>query len=504
MRTLRAEWTKFRTVRGWVLAMIVASAAIVGLGVLPGMQGTCRADCGLPVGPGGEEVTDAFTFLHQSLTGDGTITARLTSMTGVLPVDPDPSAEQSGGTGPSAANGAAAGRPGLVPWAKAGLLLKDGTRPGSAYAAVMLTGAHGVRLQYDYTHDVAGPATTPTPQWLRLTRTGDVVRAEVSADGTSWQTVGTAELGGLPATVEVGLFATSPQYSATTSGAFGMSGASGGPTQATGVFENVSLSGTAGGAWRGEKVGGADDSASGTSDDNGRFTVSGSGDIAPAVSGAAGLGVTITQTLVGTFAGLIVVVVVGTMFITAEYRRGLVRTTMAANPRRGRTLAAKAVVLGAVTFATSLPGVAAVVVIGRKVLRANGVYVHAVSTATEIQVIVGTAAVLAVSAVLALALGTIVRRSAAAVTTAIVAIVLPYLLTMTVLPAGAGQWLLRLTPAAAFAVQQSTPQYAQVDNIYTPVNGYFPLAPWAGFAVLCGWTALALAAATLLVRRRDV
>ncbi|NUR70437.1 MAG: ABC transporter permease subunit [Hamadaea sp.] len=503
MSYLRAEWTKFRTVRGWVLAMIVASAAIVGLGIMPGMQGTCGDDCGLPTGPGGEEVTDAFTFLHQSLTGDGTITAQLTSLTGILPADPDPSAEESRGTGPSAANGTASGRPGLVPWAKAGILLKDGTRPGSAYAAVMLTGAHGVRLQYDYTHDLAGPKATQ-PQWLRLTRTGDAVKAEVSADGSTWDTVGTAELTGLPATVEIGLFATSPQYSAATSGAFGISGAFGGPTQATGVFENVSVTGTATGSWHGEKVGGADDVASGTSQENARFTVTGSGDIAPAVAGASGLGVTITQTLVGSFAGLIVVVVVGTMFITAEYRRGLVRTTMAANPRRGRVLAAKAVVIGAVTFVTSLPGVAAVVLIGQKVLRANGVYVHAVSAAIETQVIVGTAAVLAVSAVLAMALGMIVRHSAAAVTTAIVSIVLPYLLAMTVLPAGAGQWLLRLTPAAAFAVQQSTPEYAQVDNIYTPINGYFPLPPWAGFAVLCGWAAIALAAATLLVRRRDV
>jgi hypothetical protein len=38
---------------------------------------------------------------------------------------------------------------------------------------------------------------------------------------------------------------------------------------------------------------------------------------------------------------------------------------------------------------------------------------------------------------------------------------------------------------------------------YTPSEGYFPLAPWAGFAVLCAWTAFALALAVVLVRRRD-
>ena len=62
----------------------------------------------------------------------------------------------------------------------------------------------------------------------------------------------------------------------------------------------------------------------------------------------------------------------------------------------------------------------------------------------------------------------------------------------------------RATPAAAFAVQQSIQQYPQVTQDYTPGNGYFPLAPWAGFAVLCAWAALALALAVFLLRRRDV
>jgi hypothetical protein len=74
---------------------------------------------------------------------------------------------------------------------------------------------------------------------------------------------------------------------------------------------------------------------------------------------------------------------------------------------------------------------------------------------------------------------------------------------MTVLPAAAAQWLLRVTPAAAFAVQQSAKQYHQVENLYTPANGYFPLPWWAGFGVLCLWAAAALAGAAVLLRRRD-
>ena len=96
-RLLRAEWTKFRTVRGWVIAMVIAAAltAAVGLWAASGPQTGCQpvgpsgpigppAACtpSNPVGPGGEAVTDSFYFVHQPLTGDGSITVRVTSLTG--------------------------------------------------------------------------------------------------------------------------------------------------------------------------------------------------------------------------------------------------------------------------------------------------------------------------------------------------------------------------------------------------------------------------------------
>jgi ABC-type transport system involved in multi-copper enzyme maturation permease subunit len=502
-RLVRAEWTKFRTVRGWVIGMVVAAGVTMCLGLFPGMAGSCGKNgpdsvCSLPVGPGGQEVTDNFTFVHRPLAGDGDITVRVTSLTGLISA-PGDGPQDPGGT-----------RPGLVPWAKAGIIIKDGTRRGSAYAALMVTGAHGVRMQYDYTHDTAGPSggvSVASPRWLRLTRSGDQVTGYASSDGIHWTRVGGARLAGLPATVQAGPFATSPPYTKVIN-QFPGTGDESGPSQATATLDHVTLQGSWPAAtWADEATGAfphADPLQRGgfqqTADG---LTVTGSGDIAPAVPGAAGLGTTITQTLVGTFAGLIAVVVVATMFITAEYRRGLVRTTLAASPRRGRVLAAKAVVIGSVTFVTGLAAAAVVVAFGPGVLRANGVYVHATTTFTEVRVVVGTAALLAVAAVLALALGTVVRRSAIAVTAAVVVIVLPYLLAVTGLPTGAARWLLRVTPASAFAVQQSAPRYSQVDNAYAPVDGYFPLAPWAGFAVLCAWAALALGLAVLLFRRRD-
>jgi ABC-type transport system involved in multi-copper enzyme maturation permease subunit len=490
---LRAEWTKFRTVRGWVIGLIAGVVAMAALGLGPSMRGSCDvAGCNPPTGPGGELVSDSYYFVHQALPGTGSLTVRVTALTGQLP---------SGGNGPGM-------RPGLAPWAKAGVIITASTRQGAAYAAMLVTGHHGVRMQWNYTQDTAGlpgAVSAASPRWLRLARSGDTVTGYDSADGTHWTQVGRVRLAGLPAVVQAGLFATSPQYNAT----HGL-GVYGGLSQATGHFGHVRLEpASAAAGWTGAMIGGSGGGAPGPAvgfrQSGGTFTVTGTGDIAPAEPGPAGLGTTMAQTLIGTFAALIAMVVVGVMFSTAEYRRGLIGITLAATPRRGRVLAAKAAVLAAVTFLAGLIAAAVVVLLGVRVLRDNGVYVWPASVATEVRVIAGTAALLAVAAVLGLAFGIMLRRSAAAVAAAIVVIVLPYLLAVAipVLPAAATGWLLRLTPAAAFAVQQSVPQYPQVDNIYTPVFGYYPLPPWAGFAVLCTWAALALAVATVLLRRRD-
>jgi ABC-type transport system involved in multi-copper enzyme maturation permease subunit len=499
---LRAEWTKFRTVRGWVIGLMVAVLVTVLLGLLAasGSHAFCNGQaCNLsvPAGPGGEAVTDSFYFVHQPLAGNGSITVRVTSLSG------GNTSHNPGG--PTAV--------GLQPWSKAGIIIKESTRPGSAYAAMVVTGSYGVRMQYNYTADTAGLAgtvSTASPRWLRLTRSGDTITGYESANGTAWTKVGTASLAGLPPAVKAGLFATSPPYRQVTSQRLLGSGAIVEPTLATAVFDHVSLHGTrARGAWRGSLIGGGPIAGSpvqggGYHQVGGRFTVSGSGDIAPAVAGAGNFGQTIEHSLVGAIAGLIALVVVAAMFITAEYQRGLIRTTLAASPRRGRVLAAKAIVISAVAFVAGLAAAAAAVLLGERLLHDNGIIVYPVTPLTEVRVVAGTAALLAIAAVLALGIGAIVRRSAAAVAAVIVVIVLPYILAVPhVLPLAGAQWLLRITPAAGFAIQQSLPQYPQVSNAYTPSNGYYPLAPWVGFAVLCGYAALALGLAIFLLRRRD-
>jgi len=372
-------------------------------------------------------------------------------------------------------------------------------------------------MQWDYVNDtpgLTGSVSASSPRWLRLVRTGDTITGYDSADGRHWTPVGTVALAGLPATVQAGLFATSPGY-VQTSASFGGQHVQRGPSEATGVFDDVRLSGAPGGRWAATAVGGGGSLAPqasgrgghpGFRSPGGSFTLTGSGDIAPVVPGP-GSGypsATIEHSLAGAFIGLMVIVVVAAMFFTAEYRRGLIRTTLAATPRRGQVLAAKAVVIGTVAFAAGLAASIVAIALGVPRERNEGLVVLPVPVLTEVRVIAGTAALLAVAAIFAVALGAILRRSAAAISIAIVTVVLPFLLSaLNILPSGAGAWLLRLTPAAGLAIQQSIPNYPQVTGAVSVAGGSYPLPPWAGFAVLCGWAAAALALAFVLLRRRD-
>jgi hypothetical protein len=187
--------------------------------------------------------------------------------------------------------------PGLTDWAKAGIIIKQSTRQGYGYAAMMVTGSNGVRMQYNFTGDTAGmpgAVTAAHPRWLRLARSGNTITGHDSADGTHWTQVGTVRLTGLPSTVKAGMFATSPNYTVTQN-SFGGASDNSGPGQATGVFDHVSLAGTAPGTWTGTTVGGGGPAggpgpgggpgSAPFTRNGGTFTVTGSGDIAPVTPG---------------------------------------------------------------------------------------------------------------------------------------------------------------------------------------------------------------------------
>jgi ABC-type transport system involved in multi-copper enzyme maturation permease subunit len=528
---LLAEWTKLRTVRGWVVGLLLAVLLPVGITLL--QHGSCgyiwpggsSIGCaGNPTGPDGEAVVDTFYFVHQALPADGSITARVTSLTGVY--SPTGDMQVSG-------SGTVSGlTPGVQPWSKAGIMIKASTKLGSAYAAMLVTGGNGVRMQWNYTGDtpgLPGPVSTSSPRWLRLTRSGSVVTGYESADGSTWTRVGSVSVRGLPASgiVQVGLFATSPSYEVITQ-SLGNSSGGGGPSLATGTFDNVAVSGGTGaggtaGSWTGTSLqpppppgppqkARADQAVNklfaGKHVQTGAssFTVSGSGDVAPDVLDAPdGNGVSPQSELTGMFGALIVVIIVAALFIAAEYRKGMIRVTLAASPSRWTVLAAKSVVIGLVTFAISLIAVGITLPVGLHNSRSDGYWIPPITALTEVRMIVGTALLLALTAVLALAIATMLRRSVLAVAGVIVVLFVPYLLAHVtgILPVSAQDWLLRVTPTAAFSIQQAYPAYHQVLAPYSPADGFYPLSPLAGIGVLVAWTVVALLAAGWLLRRRD-
>jgi ABC-type transport system involved in multi-copper enzyme maturation permease subunit len=497
---LRAEWTKLWTVRAWVGSLVLAAVLTAGVTLaLASVGGSNGALPAVATGPGGVAVNDSFYFVHRPLAGDGAITVRVTSL--------------ADGAFPGLAEGAVAARP----WAKAGIIIAGGTRAGAAYAAVMVTPGHGVRMQYDFTHDAAGLAgavSASSPRWLRLARSGDTVTGYDSADGSHWTVIGTATLAGLGSSVQAGLFAASPWLSQNGNEIV---------TQASAGFDDLTLRGgwpsggwgqcevgasLLGGGVRGVAPGCVQTTAQGArigseTESAGTFTVTGTGDISPYVPIVDILG----GVFKGSLAGLVALIALGGVFISSEYRRGMIRTTFAGSPRRGRVILAKAIVIGVVAFAAGLAGAAIALAVTGPKLRSQGwtppIYrLVSLGTGTGLRIVAGTAVLLALAAVFALAAGVVLRRSAGAITAGIALFVGPLLVAAAVGPS-AGAFLLRVTPAAAFAVQQGVQHYPQSSAVCLASHGCYPLAPWNGVAVLAAWTVAALAAAWYVVRRRD-
>ncbi|MFI6084920.1 ABC transporter permease [Streptomyces sp. NPDC051217] len=482
---LHAEWTKLRTVRRWSLTLLACVVITVLVSLLSAFSGSSSVSGDRtppPVGPHGGVVSDSFPFVHQPLTGDGSITARVSPLSG--------------------REGRAA-----EPWAKAGLVIKESTKAGSPYAAAMITPGHGVRLQSGFTHDTAGGTVArDRPHWLRLTRSGDEFTAYESADGSTWAKAGTTRVTGLPETVQAGLFVATPEETMVQR-QFGSTSVGGRPARVTAAFDHVTVDGGQG-TWRQDTVGGgAGGGLKGTpgsaTEKSGTWTLTGSGNVAPYTPD-----VDITQqSLAGAQIGLIPLVALGVLFITAEYRRGMILTTLTASPRRGRVLVAKAVVLAGVTFVAGLVAAMLSFLLSEPELRdrmPNPLF-HpdvALTDAPVLRAVIGTAVLLAAVAVLALALGAILRNTAVAVTLMVVALVLPLVL-LSGLPLGSAQWVMRLTPLAGFAVQRTLPEYEHVDAVCLPENGCYPQGPWAGLSVLCVWAVVLLGVAVWRLRRRD-
>jgi hypothetical protein len=316
-----------------------------------------------------------------------------------------------------------------------------------------------------------------------------------STDGVHWSKMSTIRLAGLPHSVQIGLFVTSPVY-------FPAGSNNGTPSVATANFDRTSTQGDLPYSfWTGDTVAGFYPSLSSgltwRQHSADAFTISGSGDIAPLVGNIVTTNWSGACIVDGIIVGLLFLIVFAASFAPSEYRRG----ASVALPQRA--LVAKAIVIGSLAFAAGTIAIALAEGITRHVLAANGINLFPQSRLVTAQVIFGTGLFLGLAAVLVVALGSMLRRSVVTIVAGIVLLIVPGVI-VTVLPADPNSWLMRFTPTAAFAIQANLPRSSLVADAYTIMNGYFPISPWGGLAVLAIYAVAALGAAIWLLRYRRV
>jgi regulation of enolase protein 1 (concanavalin A-like superfamily) len=122
---------------------------------------------------------DAFRYVFQSLTGDCSITARVTNM------------QNTAG------------------WAKAGVMIRETLDPASQYVINFMSPANGTALQQrsgtgSSATGVTGNTGLAAPYWVRLVRSGDTFTSYVALDGINWVLTGTTTVS-MNANVYVGL-----------------------------------------------------------------------------------------------------------------------------------------------------------------------------------------------------------------------------------------------------------------------------------------------------------
>jgi ABC-type transport system involved in multi-copper enzyme maturation permease subunit len=185
---------------------------------------------------------------------------------------------------------------------------------------------------------------------------------------------------------------------------------------------------------------------------------------------------------------VIAVSVMGVLAFSSEYSTGLIRVTFTAAPRRRAVLAAKAVVLAALTLAA-----------GELVAFVSFWLVQAILADHRQGVSLGRPGVagavlsagllLCVCTLLGLALGAVIRHTAGGIAATVAVILVPAILALLPAP-----WNGRL---GRFTLLEAA---RQVSALHPAAN---LLSPGWSLLVLLAWPAAALAAAAVLITRRD-
>jgi ABC-2 type transport system permease protein len=180
--------------------------------------------------------------------------------------------------------------------------------------------------------------------------------------------------------------------------------------------------------------------------------------------------------------------ILGVLLITGEYATGMVRATFSAVPRRPRVLWAKVAVFAPTVFAVTLVASFAAFLGSQALFGGHGVSLGAPGA---LRSVFGAALSVTAMGLLGLGLGFGIRSTAGGIA-AVTGLTFVLEAVRIALPHG---WQTSVVPYfpgnAAWAVYSVPPD-----------NGGM-LAPWSGFALFCGYVAVAIAVAAVLLRRRD-
>ena len=183
----------------------------------------------------------------------------------------------------------------------------------------------------------------------------------------------------------------------------------------------------------------------------------------------------------------------GVLAITSEYATGSIRATFAATPQRRSLLGAKAVVVGAVTALVGIASSLSAFLVGQTILAHKGLQAH-LGDPGVLRSVLGAGLYLAVLGLLALGVGTLVRSTVGA-TAVVVGLVFVLPGIVGALPTS---WEDAVTPYLPSDAGQ-----ALIGRTKFAPQGLHLLPPWVGVAVVCAYGATALAAAAVILSRRD-
>ena len=198
----------------------------------------------------------------------------------------------------------------------------------------------------------------------------------------------------------------------------------------------------------------------------------------------------ITTSLNGTLFSQLAIGVLGVLLITGEYSTGMIRSSLTAVPRRLPVLWAKLGVFAGLAFLLMLITDFVSFFVGQALLSSHHLGV-AISSPDALRDVIGAALYVTVAGIIGMALGTLMRNTAAGISTMVaVFFVLPPVADL--LPHSWSSHFVQYLPSNAGEV------------LYGGANGLaHPLAPWTGFGVLCAYAVVLIGFAAWRLRRAD-